>query len=178
MFSKFIFIIFIYFSTIHLVHVNCYPQEMFMKEGVINNRTYFYYNKVDKILVENDLKILQNNFDSLSFDFIKYLDCNGNKFGCKNPNNHYNVYLNISYQILNYYYSFPFSHSNYDSKYFEFLSKTDLIYQQRIQYWRPYLSVNEKNLVQLQKFNLTSNYTLNTDLKIKIYNIIKLYNKK
>jgi hypothetical protein len=47
------------------------------------------------------------------------------------------------------------------------------------QYWRPYIGVYDKNYVKVNKLNLNpNNYMVNTDLKFKIYNILKMYVNK
>jgi hypothetical protein len=104
--------------------VFCLPLETFMQKDVINGHTFFYYGDVDKILIEHDLNTIKNNFDSVSFELVKYLKYNNSTFFFKNPNSHYNLFLNVQCEFLNYYYSFPFSHGNLN--HYEFLSKYDL----------------------------------------------------
>ena len=62
----------------------------------------------------------------------------------------------------------------------EFLPDFDYFDKKWAQYWRPYIGVHDKNLVNLvkiNKFNI-NNYMLDTDLKYKIYKILKMYNNK
>lgn len=157
------------------------PLEVFMKQDNINNRTYFYYGDVEKIIVENDVNILLDNFDHITFEWVRYLNIDNQRFNYKSPNDHYNLILNLQNGFLNYYYSFPFTHKTIitNPQYYEHLSKIDLTRLKFNQYWRPYFSINEKKLVNISKFNLNpDNYMFDNNLRYRIYEIVKFYSKK
>jgi hypothetical protein len=90
--------------------------------------------------------------------------------------------LELKHHSLNYYYSFPFSHNNHNPCYYELLYKNDWKNSGRIQYWRPYIGVHNKNLIKyvgINEFNINpNNYILITDLRYKIYQILQMYVNK
>jgi len=156
-----------------------------MDKDLINDRTYFYYDEcksnVRNQILENELNVLINNFDSLSFDLVRFLQNNGEPFFYNHPNNHPNLKLNLLCNSFQYHYSFPFSHHFLLSnpQYYEFLSLNDLNNKNVYQYWRPYFSINNQSLVSVKKFNINlNNYMLDNNLHFKIYNILKLQIKK
>lgn len=161
--------------------VVCLPLESFMDNDKLNNMAFFYYGSVEKTLLNSDLNILLNNFDQISFDLVRYVKSDRSLFTNYDPKNHYNLILNLQHEYLNYYYSFPFSHKS-NLPYYEFLSNKDWEGCKFKQYWRPYISVHDKNLVDInniKKFNINpNNYIKSTGLEFKIYSILKMYVNK
>lgn len=157
----------------------CVSSNSFMSYGYLNNRDYFFYGNIQQILLQSDLCYLFNNFDQVSFEVVKYINLYETNYS-KNYNNdpkiHYNLILNFK-ESLNYYHSFVFSHHEYNN-YYEYLYNIDLNGKNKSQFWKPYLHIHNKNWVEvkIQKTNINpNNYMINTDLKYKIYNIIKMY---
>ena len=157
-----------------------------MDKDVINDRTYFYYDdskkiEVQKQILQHEWGVLLKNFDSVTFDLVYFLKSNNQFFPYKHPNNHPNILLEFSNQSFQYYYSFPFSSNNdvLNTQYYDFLSNNDFKKNRKYQYWRPFISSNNRQFVKINKFNINpDNYILENDLRFKIYNILKLYIKK
>lgn len=174
------FLFVIYFLNFETIF--CTPHLSKMDKNELNDVTYFYCGDVKKVLLELDLNLIINNFDSTSFKLVEYLKYDKSKFDRCDPRFHYNVVLHLQHHYLNYYYNFPFTHNKF-LPYYEFFYIDDWIKSGRIQYWRPYIGVYDKNLTQIVKIekpNLNpNNYILTTDLKYKICNVLKMYvNKK
>jgi len=171
------FFFIIYFLNFNLVL--CLPQ--LLCRGELNNWTYFYCGNVKQVLLESDLYLLINNFDNISYKLVNYLNFNKTKFDKIDSRDHYNVFIDLQHHYLNYYYSFPFSH-NSNLNYYEYFYNKDWEGNEKFQYWRPYIGVYNKNvvkMVKIEKYNINpNNYIVITDLKYKIYNILKLYINK
>jgi hypothetical protein len=178
----FIFILHIIIKTSNIV--DCTPWENFMEKDTINNRAYFYYGKVEKIVIKGDLKFLLENFSTVNFELGRYLDINGKRFDNRHPNDHFNLILSVQNDVLNNHYSFTFTHGGVENipQYHEILSNKDWnenFNKKHVQLWKPYISVNSKQAVKVCKFNMnTNNYMLDTGLHYMIYDIFKLYFKK
>jgi hypothetical protein len=129
----FMCILYIIIKTFSIV--DCKPLGVFMEKDSINRRTYFYHGEVVKTLVESDLKILLENFNNVNFELVKYLDINGYRFNRRHPNDHFNLILNSQNVMLNYHYSFSFTHLNVKviPKYYEYLYNQDWLSNPRIQ---------------------------------------------
>lgn len=165
-----------YFGNFNVVF--CSPYVFFMSLNELNNKPYFYYGKVQQILLESDLNILLNSFDQVSFELIKYLKFDGVCIHRCDPGQHINLILNLKDNRINYYYSFPFSHDK-GVPYYNYLYKYDWYDRNRYQYWRPYIGIYDKSCVKIKKFSLNpDNYMVSTDLRFKIYNILKMYVNK
>ena len=176
-------IIWINFSCI--LNLYCCPLEVFMNKNEINDRTYFYYDdikiEIQKQIIEYELTSLVNNFDSVTFDLVKFLKNNNNYFPYKHPNNHPNILLKILTQPFQYYYSFPFTQTinftNFD--YYESFSKNNFFGLKINQYWRPYFSINNNRLVNVKPFNvMIDDFVSENYVYFKIYNILKSQLKK
>lgn len=158
--------------------VFCLPCKPFTALNELNNTPYFYYGGVQKVLLESDLRVLLNNFDQVSFELVKYLKFDDSCFHRCDPKEHYNLILNLKDNYINYYYSFPFSY-NKDVLYYNYLYQYDWFGRNKDQYWRPYIGVYDKNYVKVNKLNLNpNNYMVSTDLRFKIYNVLKMYVNK
>lgn len=157
------------------ISIFCSPSNSFLEFDNLNNIPYFYYGDVEKFLFKNDLEILINNFDNVSFDIIKYVKTDSTTFKNYSPLNHYNLIFELQHQCLNYYLSLPFSH-NSTLKYYEYLSGIDLKGDVKNQYWCPYIGVHDKNHIKIDKLNITlNNYIFNNSFRVKIYDIFKMY---
>jgi hypothetical protein len=110
----------------------CSPLKPFMNCDKLNNVVFFNYGNINKILVQEDLNTLVNNYNQVSFELIKYLDQNCKLFHNNDPKNHYNLMLDLQNHYLNYYYSFPFSHNKFGDfyEYFHRRDWNDLPYNQ------------------------------------------------
>lgn len=152
-----------------------------MNYGKLNDLNYFYFDNVTKMLIEFDLNILFNNFNQpqQTFDLIRYLKLDNTFFDKRDPKNHYNLILNLKDQRLNYYYSFPFSHNQLYL--YDYLSNKDWNDNNKNQYWRPYIGVHDKNLVNLTKIKIginLNNFIINNNLHFKSYKILKMYTNR
>lgn len=174
---------FFYFLFLILTFSNiiwCEPSEFFTKQIFINNQPCFCYGKIEKTFIESDLNLIFKNFDLVVYDVIKYLNYDNTNFPQNHPNSHFNLMLNLQHINLNYYYSVPFSHNKVITcpQYYEYLYNKDLIRNNKLQYWRPFLSVNQPRLVKIENFNLNIySYMEVTDLKFKLYWMFKFYLK-
>lgn len=152
----------------------CLPLESFMNRDKLNDVIFFYYGDVNKILIQEDLNNLVDNYNQVPFELIKYLDQNYKFFKNNDPKTHYNLILDLQNHYLNYYYSFPFSHNKHE--FYKHLSNVDWKNHENNQYWRPYIGVHNKTLVNIKKFNINPhNYMVSTDLKFKICKSLKWY---
>ena len=114
--------------------ISCSPHDSFMKLDMINNVPFFYYGNINKILLENDLNIILNNFNETSFDFIKYLKFDNTRFEYNSPFNHPNLIIEFQSYLQHHYYSFSFTHDLVNSDYYECLSDEDLNGDKRDQF--------------------------------------------
>jgi hypothetical protein len=126
-------IVYIIIKTFNVI--DCKSLEIFMEKDSINKRTYFYNSGAEKSLVESYLKILLKNFNNVDFELVRYLDIGGCRFDYKHPNDHFNLVLNLQNGVLDYYYSFPFTHLNVKAipEYYEYLYNQDRLSSPRIQ---------------------------------------------
>ena len=139
-----------------------------MEQDTINGRTFFYYDdkniELQKQIIKNEWNLLLDNYNLVNFDLVRFKKSNGDFFNYNHPNNHSNILLNLPNYTFQYYHSFPSTHKSCGSIYYELISKNDFNDFLRNQYWRPHLSVNNKLLVDIKKFNLINshNNTLNS----------------
>lgn len=159
--------------------IQCVPPEFFTKQIFINNKPCFCYSsEIEQIWVERDLRLFIKNFDSIAYTLVKYLNYDNTNFPIQHPNSHFNLMMGLQNENLNYCYSIPFSHNNIitNPQYYEYLYSKDWVGSKRNQYFRPYVSVNQFELIKIKKFNINPyNYMKNTDTVFKFYRMFRMY---
>jgi len=159
--------------------IQCTPPEFFTKQIFINSKPCFCYSsEIEQILVERDLRLFIKNFDSISYNLVKYLNYDNTNFHFQHPNSHFNLMMSLQNENLDYCYSIPFSHKNIitNPQYYEYVDMYDWNVLKRNQYFRPYVSINQFELIKINKFNINPyNYMKNTDMVFKFYRMFKMY---